>query len=170
MTRGLYRVWWVLVARGDHFVGLLESGSHWLFEEDARPGLGAGDDHVPVLVEEAVGDGDDLWLLFRQHLSVVGVGLRGFETLGGGAPTGLVLVGDGHDLSPVIVQPDGVKSVPVIALASPANDGDAVGLHGGPPVAGPHHRTRCGPPQFPTARLNRRGKPATIPLAPASQP
>ena len=121
----------VLFAGGDHLVRLCKRAAERLFEEDAGPGLGTGDHHVAVRVEEPVGDGDDLRLLLGQHGAVVGVGVGGLEPLRGVGSAFLVLVGHRDDLGPVVVQPDGVKAVPVVALAGPADDGDAILLHGG---------------------------------------
>src|SRR5262249_53397040 len=115
----------------DHLVGLGQGAAHRLFQEDAGPGAGAGDDHVAVAVEVAVGDADDLRPLPLQHLAVVGVGVAGVQAAGGGGPAGGVLVGDGDDVDVVERPPDDVEAGAVVAAAGAADDGDAVSAQHG---------------------------------------
>src|SRR5205823_719469 len=114
------------LARRHHRVGLAEVAAQRLFEEDARPRLGTGDDHVVMLIEVPIRDADYVRALLPQHCAIIGVGMGRAEPLLRREPARLVLVGDGDDLHVVELPPDDVQPVAVVAAPGPADDGDAI--------------------------------------------
>ena len=117
----------VLVARGDHLVGLAERLAKRFFLIDAaHTGLRGGDHHVPVLVKPAGADADEVQFLLLEHLPVVCVALgitQSFNRLGQAVP---VVVHHCDDFCLWEFAPDGVQPVPVITAAGAADDAHSI--------------------------------------------
>ena len=122
------------VGRGDHAVGGRQVRGHRLLAVDVAPGVDRGHEQFLVAVDVAGADGDDVQGLGRQHLAVIGVGVRGADLLLCGGPSGGIGVGHRHRQHAVYPHEAQVQAVTEVAAPRMSDRADAeahLGTHGG---------------------------------------
>ena len=110
----------------DHLVGVDEIFGEGLLGKDVATGISRGGDHLDALVEPTRSNGDDVELLFLDHLVVVGVGFGSAGTIDGLGSACFVSVSDGGYFHEVKRAPDGIESMTVVAVTGVSDDADAI--------------------------------------------
>ena len=106
-------------------IGFGQGADEWFLDVDAlHARFDRGDDHVPMLMDVSRADGRDIRLSLREHEFVVGVSLYAAEPLGRVRQPLGIGVRDGDDPGLGNLQPDGILTVAVVALAGMADDPD----------------------------------------------